>query len=189
MKRVIRASKYSNSAKKQEEWIGKYGEILTDVVNSTDAESLADALSGAGKWFSTISDKKTAIKAIVDQINFVTSEYMLSADAEASLPEVKKLVVDFLKGLGYEMSPISNTGSGIDFAYRLLPVHEADSQDLKETASAVAKNFGIKPDTGVIGGSWTSYQFTLDGVNFRVGFERDYDEDPNGKSLSLQLTF
>lgn len=189
MKRVIRASKYSDEIMHNEDYIGKYAAILVDVVNSTDAESLASALSGAGRWLNNISSKPEAIQAIVQILDHATSEYLSYADAEASLPEVKKLVVDFLKGLGYDMSPISNTGSGIDFAYRLLPVHEADSQDLKEAASAVAKNFGIKPDTGVIGGSWTSYQFTLDGVNFRVGFERDYDEDPNGKSLSLQLTF
>ena len=189
MKRVIRASKYSDEILHNEDRIAKYAAILADVARSSDSESLATALSSAGGWLKHVNSKKEAIQAIVEILDYAASEYSSYADSEASLPEVKNLVVDFLKGLGYEMSPISNVGPGIDFAYRLLPVHEADWDDLKEAASAVAKNFGIKPDTGVIGGSWTSYQFTLNEVDFRVGFERDYDEDSNGNTSSLQLTF
>jgi hypothetical protein len=78
---------------------------------------------------------------------------------------------------------------GYSISYLILPADECYFEDLKTVASAVANDFDLKPDTGLIGGSWTSYEFKLYGVSFRIGFERDYEFDPSGKESSLQLYF
>lgn len=194
MKRLIRASKYSDKAVKHEKNIGRWAEILADVVNSTTSEELSAALAPAGKWFSDISTKKEAIKAIVDQIDNTTSDYLIESNADAALPEIRDKLEDFLKlTMGYDFIKLSKPPKGFDEAYVLerfddaTPYSARDS--LREAASAVAKFFHIKPDTGIIGGSWTSYEFKLNGVAFRIGFEPDYDEDPTGDTRSLQIGF
>lgn len=190
MKRYIKASKHSRySMDKDLKFIKMYGQALAEVVDAETLEEIQDALSLVfGKSvIKHLDDKASAIKAIVDNIGFVTSEYLLTYNAEKKRPEVIETLVDYLKGLGYDVRKMKTAPRGYDDSYVIVPADECDFEDIKTVASAVAHDFGLRPDTGIIGGSWTSYEFKMDGVPFRIGFERDYDFDDSGKESSLQL--
>ena len=192
MKKVIKASKYSDEAAKYEKWIGIYADIISNVVAARDNAEMAAALEDAGKMFSRIPNKPEAIKALVRQLSDVVSDYLLATNANASLPAVRDELISYLKQLGYPMIKVRTPGRGFDEAYVILPADECEHEDLKTVASAVSKEFGLRPDTGIIGGSWTSYGFKMNGVAFRIGFEQDLDYldyDPSSKEYSLQLTF
>ena len=189
MKKVIKASRYSDKAAKYEKWIGIYADIISNVVAAKDNAEMSAALEDAGKMFSRIPNKPEAIKALVHQLSDVVSDYLLATNADASLPAVRDELINYLKQLGYAMTKLSNPPRGFDEAYVIIPADECNNRDLIKVASAVCKEFGLRPDTGIIGGSWTSYQFHMNGVAFRIGFEPDLDYDPSGDEYSLQLAF
>lgn len=189
MKRMIKASRYSDKAEHYKSFLKFYASLLIEACDAEtpeDFEKIADGLGRVGKYLTT---QKTAIKYVVERLDDAASEYLLSANAEEKLPEVKDEIVSYLKGQGYEMTPLTKLPRGFSEAYVIIPANEAMFEDLKRVASDVSKNFGLKPDTGIIGGSWTSYQFNMDGIKFRIGFEDDLDFDPSGKEVSLQLGF
>lgn len=174
MKRVVRASKYSDKSNHAKNFLKFYASVLVDACNaetSEDFEDIAAKLGVVGKY---IKDSKSAIKYAVEQVDDMASEYLLSAGAESKYPEVRDTIVDYLKGLGCDMLP-TNAPNGYDEAYVIIPSDEATFEDLKTVASAVSHDYGIKPDTGVIGGSWTAYGFKMDGVKFKIGFIGDDD--------------
>lgn len=189
MKRIIRASKYSQDADKNLKWLGLYGEALSKLSKATDLDEAKQALSNLGHWGNHVKSIPDAVKGVIDNMGFIASDYLLSTNADKRLPGVRDTIVDYLKGLGYEMTKMKTPPRGSDESYVIIPADECVFEDLKTVASAVSHDFGLKPDTGVIGGSWTSYQFKMDGVAFRIGFEDDRDFDPTGKESSLQLYF
>lgn len=150
---------------------------------------MQSALASAGKWFSGINNKTDAIKAIVDQIDNVTSDYLIERNALAKYPIVEDKILHFLEEIGYYPSEIKGTKPGVNSAYVIIPADEAEHQDLINLAKAISKHFGINPSGQAIGGSWTSYPFKMDGVSFNIGFEPDLDYDESGKEYSLQLRF
>lgn len=189
MKRYVKASKYSDRAERDLKFIGLYGQALSKVADADTTEDIQEAVSlvFGGSALKHLQDKPSAIKAIVDNLGYAVSEYLLESNAEKKRPEVISTIVDYLEGLGYNVTKMQTPPRGADESYVIVPADECVFEDLKTVASAVAKDFGLKPDTGVIGGSWTSYQFKMDGVSFRIGFEDDKDFDPSGKESSLQF--
>lgn len=187
MRKVIKASKYSNTASKKLHYLGNVGEVLSRVANAKDEGEVEMAMSDLGGFYSKIFQKDKAIHELVELIDSLASDYLLSNNADKKVPEVRNTIIDYLKGLGYDMTKMSNPPRGYDESYVIIPADECDFEDLKTVASAVAHDFGLRPDTGIIGGSWTSYEFKMDGVAFRIGFEHDKDFDPSGKELSLQF--
>jgi len=172
MKRVIVASRYSDSADKNLKWLGMYGEALGKVAKARSDEEWRDALSGLGLWTNHVKSKHDAVKGLIDNIEFMASEYLAEANSASMLPVVEDDVTSYLKQLGYPMTTTAPS-DGHEVAYLILPSAECDIDDLRRVASAIAKNFNVKPDTGAIGGSWTSYEFDIHGVKFRVELDRD----------------
>lgn len=189
MKRYVKASKYSDRAEFDLKLIRLYGQALSKVADADTTEAIQEAVSLVlgRSVLKYVQDKPSAIKAIVDDLDSAVSEYLLHSNAEQHKPEVISTIVDYLKGLGYNVTKMQTPPRGADESYVIIPADECVFEDLKIVASAVANDFGLKPDTGIIGGSWTSYQFKMDGVSFRIGFEADKDFDPSGKESSLQF--
>lgn len=190
MKRLITsANTYKDSADKNLRYLGALGEALAKLSNATTPDQIHDALSSLGKWFDNVDNIDDAVKAVIDNIEYVSSEYFKESNSAKNVSKVESMIVDYLKGLGYPMTKMDKPPRGYSISYLILPADECYFEDLKTIAAAVANDFDLKPDTGVIGGSWTSYEFKLYGVSFRIGFERDYEFDPSGKESSLQLYF
>ena len=164
------------------------GQCLANVASAKDDFSAVEALNDFYN-VSYVKTKQEAIEFILDSISDIGSEYLLAQNKESALPQVKSSIIDYLRSLGYNMTQMSNPPRGADDSYVIVPADECTHQDLKTVASAVSKEFGLRPDTGVIGGSWTSYEFKMNGVPFRIGFEDDKDFDPSGRESSLQLYF
>lgn len=188
MKRCIQASKYSKKADRALRWLSQAGQCLANVASAKDDFSAVEAFNDFYN-VGYVKTKKEAVEFILNSISDIGSEFLLSYSREASLPEVESAVVDYLKSLGYDMAPMSTPPRGADKSYVIIPANECTHEDLKSVASAVSREFGLKPDTGIIGGSWTSYEFKMNGVSFRIGFEDDKDFDPSGRESSLQLYF
>lgn len=194
MKKYVKASKHSVKADKKGKQLSDLGQILFNVASPdyySDEEAAMYTVEELGSMFSYVTNRKEAVHAIVDLINDVASDYLSAQNTHDKMPDVRDYLLDYLRRLGYDAKhhKLNNPPYGADESYVIIPADECTHDDLKTVASAIAKGFGIKPDTGVIGGSWTSYQFKLDGVPFRIGFEEDKDFDPSGRESSLQLYF
>ena len=189
MKRFVSASKYTNESNKTLKWLSNYALVLADVCNAETDEELAQAVSSLGYASKYMLTKPDAVSSIMGSLTSISERYLTSVATGNMFPKVKEDLLVYLRGKNYPMTPISNVVRGFDESYVILPADECEHKDLAKVASAISREFGVKPDTGVIGGSWTSYQFDIGGVKFRIGFERDYDYDPSGKESSLQLSF
>ncbi len=189
MKKYIKSSKYIDRAERDLKSIGLYGQALAKVAEANTPEEIQEAASlvFGGSVLKRLQDKQSAIEAIAYNLDYAVSEYLSNANAEKKKPEVVSTIVAYLKGLGYNVTKMQTPPRGADESYVIIPADECAFEDLETVASEVSTTFGLKPDTGVIGGSWTSYQFNKDGVSFRIGFEEDKDFDPSGKESSLQL--
>lgn len=171
MKRIVKASRYTEKIDKNLVKIGKLASMLSEIAYSTTDDEMMDALSQMGSMFSGVSSKKQAIHNITDLLTDVVSDYLIAAKSESSLPRVRDSLIEFLNSkYGFPMDRIGSSDS-----YLIMPAGTARDVDLKLIARAVAHEFGIQPDTGIIGGSWTRYDFVLNGVRFSIGFDMDDD--------------
>lgn len=187
MKRMIKAARtYQQSATRSLSYLSSLADILSRVAVASSPEELQSALSSSGHFLEVLDNKEQAIKALVDNIDYIASDYLIAMKKSQAAPKVEKELVDFLKGLGYEMKPITPP-RGWNKSYRILSIDEAESSDLDDVCRAVIKEFAPTGDGTVLGGSWTSHGYTLDGISFKIGFEEDIDADPTRRERSLQL--
>ncbi len=191
MKRMITSSSntYSKDADKYLERLGIYGEALSKLSKAHSLDEIQQAVATLGKWSSTITTMEAALESVMDTIDYLYTDFKKANNASNNFNKVESTLVGYLEGLGYDILKMTTPPRGYSTSYVIIPADECTFEDLRTVAAAVANEFNIRPDTGVIGGSWTSYEFKLHGVTFRIGFERDYDFDTSGKESSLQLYF
>lgn len=115
MKRVVRASKYSEKSDHYKRYLKFYASVLVDACNAETDLDFEDIAAKLG--LSSIKNQQFAIKAAVERVDDAASEYLLSANAESKYPEVKDTLVDYLEGLGYAMTPVANPARGFDKSY------------------------------------------------------------------------
>lgn len=155
--------------------LSEAAKLLSDVAKASSIDEVNDALASGAPLYKKVKSQKAAIKSLLHTISFLGSEYLLEANAEENLPQVRDEIVSFLKESGYPVKKLDNISPRFE-VYVVLPANKATHDDLIKVASALSKEFGIKPDTGIIGGSWTAYNFSYDGVKFKI----QYTNDVNG---------
>jgi len=186
MKRYIRANRNEDEMSRRLDDIAECARALADVAEAETDEEILSILKTVVPSAKPKS-KAGAIQSLMHVIEYPVSEYLLAYNRERMRPTVIKDVLACLEDAGLSPEKMQTAPSGYDESYLLVPAEELEWTDLKVAASAVAREFGIKPDTGVIGGSWTSYEFKLEGCPFRIGIAEDLDADPSGKTRSLQF--
>lgn len=184
MKRYIRANSYQNEADKALSHIKIAADALIKIAESEDDEDLGNAVQNLGRYYRQY-DKAAALDSIIDQLEYLIEDYKEKAGKARMLPFAKEELLDFCKTQGYSPVKLSKSDWG-DESYRLST--DAEFGDHHKLCSAIQKKFGATFDTG-LGGSWTAHSGNFDGIRFTVGFERDYDLDPEGKERTLQIYF
>lgn len=187
MKRYIRSNKYDDQSAKDLKYVGALAEALASVCKSADDDELEKALKPLGMMYANMTDRKQILNALMYQLSSAMKDYRQSANRSTQLEDVEDKLVSFIAHLGYEVTRIKKSTHD---AYRITAgyEHSLDNADLKDICKEVSREFGIKADPP-IGGSWTSHSFELLGVPFEIGFEHDYDLDPKGTEITLQLLF
>lgn len=188
MKKYIKANKYNEEVAQFASKLEFLADNLARVIRANSEHDLELVKQDLGRMYADLN-KDECIDAILKNIEYMTEQYRKSSKSVESYPRVEAQLLDFLVSEGYELVELPKSDVG-DKAYRITDEYDSDYtiDDMNGLCRDIQSQFGIKWDTA-LGGSWTSHASTLDGVDFRVGFQRDYDYDPSGDAESLQIVF
>lgn len=187
MKRYIRANKHIEQSSKRINQIAITARALADAIESTSEEELRAALSEQGRFIQKLP-KDEAVNALFDQLDYLMEDYESEVAKGQEYPVVQADLVNFLKNKGYLMQKMNNKPEWGYEGWIIIPADEYEFKDLNKVCKEISDYFGNKWDTP-LSGSWTGHGSSINGINFHVSIQRDYEYDPSGKSSSLQLYF
>lgn len=189
MKRVIRANRYQEKSDRHMQYIAFVGEKLAQIARTDSEEELNQLASDIGFKFSHATSKEDLMERVLEELEWYIKEYKEQRAKSNALPKVKEDLITFIdSALGYDL--YKTKGEWSKDAYRIehSDGSEPTHKEMNDICKAIIEPFDAKFDEG-LGGSWTSHSGHIRGVDFRIGFNRDYDLDPQGKEFSLQLQF
>ena len=191
MKRYVRANKYQDAADSNLQKIKRLADALVKISDANNEVELAIATQDLGSW-SQGRDKGKTLEGVIDMLEYFIGQYKEDLEKVDRLPYVKEELLNFCREQGYDPVEISlPTGMARQFVqgdevYRLS--EDAEFGEHHKLCQAIKDMFNVKFDSG-LGGSWTAHSGSFEGVPFTVGFQRDYELDPTGKTSSLQIYF
>lgn len=187
MKKYIKANRAVANRDEMLSRLAICAQALADAINAKTEAELRSAASNLPKYYRDL-DREQIIDKLVYYVNYLHEQYENERKIADAYPKVKQDLIDFLKDLGYAMTPITGKHDWGQEAFVIIPADKWEFKDLNIVCKQISDEFGNRWDTP-LSGSWTGHSSQIDGVDFHVSFERDYDYDPSGKKMSLQLYF
>lgn len=189
MKRYVRSNQYQKKADRHMQYIAFISEKLAQIAKTDSEEEMKELARDLGLKFATENSKADLMVWIVEELEWYIKEFNEQRAKSNKFPKVKEDLITYIDStLGYDLYKTEGEWSEDTYRIEHSDGSEPTLKEMNDICRALIEPFDAKFDEG-LDGSWTSHSGHIRGVDFRIGFERDYDLDPQGKEDSLQLQF